>query len=451
MGTGQYYDFFPFTYWNGVTKEASGTANWYNYKNTTEVDYWYGMTMEASFSMPEKGMVQQDPMVFEFSGDDDVWVFIDDVLVLDLGGTHGVVSGSINFATGEVKQYLDWNGTGEASAGTSYPTTLKARFETAGKSPKGGWDGNIFADYTEHTIKFYYLERATSCANCKILFNMPILPTGKLTVEKQVEGALTDLTAEEDYGFALVQRTEAGELPGAGVRFDRIDGLTGTVLETCTTDAQGGFSLKADQRAEFDMTAGKTYLVRETDPGQYAEPAGCSLNGVAQSGKTETEAVTIDPDAPAEAVFTNRLKATHVALKKLVTGNMGDRDREFSFRAKVYTDDPAEGGSLIDEGTQLQLKHGQETILTGIPLGAWVLVTEELAEGYETVWQVEGTSGTGCTATLGPVSAPETLIYTNTREVLIDTGVALDSAPYLVMTAGGLLPLLRRRRKKEEP
>lgn len=462
QGTGQYYDFFPFTYWNGSTKEDAGTANWYNYNNTEEVDYWYGMTMEASFSMPEGGLVQQEAMVFEFSGDDDVWVFIDDVLVLDLGGTHGVVSGSINFATGQVKQYLDWGGAGEGSSGTSYPTTLKARFDTAGKAPKGGWNGDVFADYTEHTIKFYYLERATSCANCKILFNMPILPTGKLTVEKQLEGTLTDLTAGEDYRFALVQQTGNGETAEAGARFDRIDVSTGAVLETGTTDAQGGFALKAGQRAEFDLTAGKSYLVRETDPGQYAEAEGCTLNGVPQPQPAETDTVTIDPDSPAEAVFTNRLKTTSFSVKKLVAGNMGDRDQAFSFRVRLYTADPAGGGTftafpapegaegytLLDGEAHFQLEHDQRAVLEGVPIGAWVVVTEELAEGYETRWQLGDASGPGRTAQISSLSSPVELVYTNTREVLIDTGVALDTAPYLLMTAGGVLPLLRRRKRE---
>lgn len=463
QGAGQYYDFFPFTYWNGVTKEASDTDHWYNYNNTAEVDYWYGMTMEAAFSMPEGGLVQQDPMVFEFSGDDDVWVFIDDVLVLDLGGTHGVVSGSINFATGEVKQYLDWGGAGEGSAGTSYPTTLKARFDAAGKSPKGGWNGNVFANYTEHTIKFYYLERATSCANCKILFNMPILPTGKLTVEKQMEGAQTDITAGEDYGFALIQKTDSGERPGGGVRFDRIDSTTGAVLETAMTDSQGEFTLKAGQRAEFDLTAGKTYRIRETDPGQHAQPAGCTLNGIPQVRTTETDPVTIDPTTTAAVVFTNRLKTTSAAIKKQVAGNMGDRDRAFFFRARLYTADPGQGGSftpfpepeasdgyvLANGEAHFCLKHGQTLVLNGVPVGSWLVVTENLEADYETQWQAGETSGEGRTAVLGPVIAPETIIVTNTREVLIDTGVVLDTVPYLLMTTGGVLPLLRRRRKRE--
>ena len=446
MGTGQYYDFFPFTYWDGSTK-GSTTNGGYNYENVQEVDYWYGMTMEASFSMPAGGLVQGDQMVFEFSGDDDVWVFIDGVLVLDLGGTHGVVSGSINFATGEVKQYLDWSGAGESSSGTSWPTTLKARFDAAGKAPAGGWNGDVFANYTEHSIKFYYLERATSCANCKILFNMPILPTGQLTVEKQVEGVRTALTDQEEYRFALVQQTASGERPAAGVDFDRIDVSDGRVLGTGTTESDGGFTLKAGQQAVFSLGAGKTYLVRETDPGPYAIPVGCTLNGTARPLATESGVASIDPEAPATVVFTNQLRTTSVTIRKLVAGNMGDRNQPFSFQVRVYAAPPASGGNILPGGGTVSIIHGQTQTLENIPVGAWVWVTEEGAEDYETVYQVGSLKGSGRVLQTGPVTEPMEILYTNTREVLIDTGIALDNVPYCWMTAAGML--LLRRRKKE--
>lgn len=462
-GSGQYYDFFPFTYWNGTTKADASTDKWYNYNNTAEVDYWFGMTMEAAFSMPAGGLVQEDQMVFEFSGDDDVWVFIDGVLVLDLGGTHGVVSGSINFATGEVKQYLDWGSAGEGSSGTTYPTTLKARFDAAGKTPNGGWNGNVFANYSEHTIKFYYLERATSCANCKILFNMPILPTGQLEVEKEVEGTLTELTAEAEYSFTLVQRTASGETPAGGIPFDRINVDTGSVLETGTTGSDGSFTLKAGQRAAFALGAGKNYSVRETDSGPYAKAVRCTVNGSVQSLPGETEFITIDPDSPVEAVFTNRLNTTSFSVRKQVAGNMGDRDMDFSFRARLYTAAPDGGGMFVSfpepEGEDVytlqegeahfQLRHEETLTLDDLPIGAWVVITEELAPDYETVYQIGETGSPGRTAQISTLTEPVRILYTNTREVLIDTGVALDTMPYVLMTAGSAAALLGKRRKRE--
>ena len=58
--------------------------------------------MEAQFVQPESGEVNGNDMIFDFAGDDDVWVFIDGVLVLDIGGIHDEAGGSINFKTGEV-------------------------------------------------------------------------------------------------------------------------------------------------------------------------------------------------------------------------------------------------------------------------------------------------------------------------------------------------------------
>lgn len=67
------------------------------------VDLWFGMTMEFDFYMPAGGQIGGEDMVFQFLGDDDVFVYIDDVLVLDIGGTHAANSGSVNFATGAVR------------------------------------------------------------------------------------------------------------------------------------------------------------------------------------------------------------------------------------------------------------------------------------------------------------------------------------------------------------
>ena len=85
--------------------------------------------------------------------------------------------------------------------------------------------------------------------------------------------------------------------------------------------------------------------------------------------------------------------------------------------------------------------------LETIPIGAWVVVTEEGAEDYETGWKTASASGSGKTGTIGTVTEPVSVLYTNTRDQLIETGVALDTAPYLLMTVGSILPLLRRRKR----
>ncbi len=95
-------------------------------------NFFTGMKMEANFTQPRDGKLDNgDEMIFKFTGDDDMWVYIDDVLVLDIGGIHEPLSGTINFATGVVT-----NPTGSSLAGT---TTLYRIFQnvlTASGTPQ---------------------------------------------------------------------------------------------------------------------------------------------------------------------------------------------------------------------------------------------------------------------------------------------------------------------------
>lgn len=121
----KFSDFLPFSNTEGFvkgtafTKDTENINKYQTYQLDSTADfeqYWFGMRMDFNFVQDKNGKIVKDSsgeledMIFKFSGDDDVWVFVDDVLVLDLGGTHGKVTGSINFATGEVRQYIDWVG-----------------------------------------------------------------------------------------------------------------------------------------------------------------------------------------------------------------------------------------------------------------------------------------------------------------------------------------------------
>ena len=159
--------------------------------NGSPYNHQFGMTMEAKFVLPPDGKLPNgEDMVFNFSGDDDVWVFIDDVLVLDLGGVHQPLSGTINFAGEGYSKVTDasiQSVPGQTTVGSG--KTLAELFEAAGEE----YDDS---PYSQHTIKFFYLERGGCDSNCTLSFNLLMYKT--LTVAKELEG----LTDEERAKYA---------------------------------------------------------------------------------------------------------------------------------------------------------------------------------------------------------------------------------------------------------
>lgn len=138
-----------------------------------DLNHYLGMTLEMQFVQPVGGRVtnsadESADMVFEFSGDDDVWIFIDDVMVADLGGLHDALELSINFATGVVKV--------EGVGHTLYDSFVTAYGEN---SNLGGveFNGNTFSDNTTHTLKMFYLERGHMASNLSLSFNIQTLPS----------------------------------------------------------------------------------------------------------------------------------------------------------------------------------------------------------------------------------------------------------------------------------
>lgn len=162
-------------------------------------DFHFGMTMSAKFIQPKDGKINGNNMVFEFSGDDDVWVYIDGVLVLDIGGIHNAASGSINFANGNV------------TVGNNNNLNLRKLFADANEEGDFVSGENRFADYTMHTINFYYLERGEGDSNCKLKFNLPTVPKKSVTVEKQLSNTDKEKYADVEFKFQLLVKNAQGK------------------------------------------------------------------------------------------------------------------------------------------------------------------------------------------------------------------------------------------------
>lgn len=192
--------FFPFqtedqvsTYYKGVkddgTLELDDSIN----PASDKVNHYFGMTMETRFVHKNGGEnYQGQDITYEFSGDDDVWVFIDGVLIADLGGIHDKATFKINFHTGNISV----NGTQK--------NNIKNQFVAAGEGEDKKFSGNTFADNTYHTLKFFFLERGNHESNMSLRYNLFPIPESELIKVDQmgepVEGVeFTMYTADKKY------------------------------------------------------------------------------------------------------------------------------------------------------------------------------------------------------------------------------------------------------------
>lgn len=241
--------FFPFDSADKVFEEKNGQLSPIGITDGTndKLNHHFGMSMTTEFVQPKYGKTTDGKdMIFEFSGDDDVWVYIDGVLVGDLGGIHEKATLDINFATGVVRVgHID----GAKGSPKYFPdTTIKAMFEAAGADTSNFTD-NTFRESTKHTLSFFYLERGAGASNMKLKFNLTTLPSSEVEKVNQNGEAVQGAT------FALYQSDEKWTVP---------DGAK--PIAQGTTDAKGQLVLlmkKDDSVLSFDNqhSEGHDYFV----------------------------------------------------------------------------------------------------------------------------------------------------------------------------------------------
>lgn len=252
QGDPRHGSFFPF---NTLGSSTISNYNWIH-EISGNPDFHFGMTMSAKFIQPKDGKINGNNMVFEFSGDDDVWVYIDGVLVLDIGGIHNAASGSINFANGNV------------TVGNNNNLNLRKLFADANEEGAFVSGENRFADYTMHTINFYYLERGEGDSNCKLKFNLPTVPKKSVTVEKQLSNTDKEKYADVEFKFQLLVQNDNKEyVPSstAGILSDgsEVKFKSETINNVSYANV---FTLKPGQYATFSgLEENKKYKVQELD------------------------------------------------------------------------------------------------------------------------------------------------------------------------------------------
>lgn len=409
-----------------------------------ENNYFFGMYLEASFAQPRNGQVEHNgilsSMRYEFNGDDDLWVYIDNVLVLDIGGIHDAHSGYIDFATGEVHVVLDKK--------NSVNTTIKEMYKKAGTFPDGTkWNdnkvdnyfkGNTFIDYSSHTLKMFYMERGAAASNLHMKFNIPVIPPGQVQVKKElsntdkekyanVEFAFqafaqeiikTDTSGHESYGNAYVPLRSALLSDGTAVTFE--DDVS---FEENGEEYDNVFFLKPGQTAAFsNLQQNRKYYVIEVGV-KASEYDEISVNNTVHTSFDENEQTSgeiADIETSKEevgkrplVVYTNNCSAAN--NRELRISKKMDQGAEngdvFKFKVHLesqngelapydgnyYLQDASgnyysynENGVLENKGVQATVCGSANAgVISGIPAGYTVIITQILSGTEFKVEEIE--------------------------------------------------------------
>ena len=379
--------FFPFnTLGNSVIEHTANGSDIYGI--STKPDYHFGMTMSAKFIQPKDGKIKDNNMVFEFSGDDDVWVYIDGVLVLDIGGIHNAAFGSINFADGT------------ATVGTT-TKNLKTLFEEENKTEDFVSGENRFADYTMHTINFYYLERGAGDSNCKLKFNLPTVPDGSVTVQKQLSNTDKEKYADVGFKFQLLVKDEKGSyVPSAtnGTLSDnsKVEFKSETINNGSYKNV---FTLKPGQYATFSgLKANTKYKIKElgvsNDRYDQVLISNEGTKTTDKNGNVISREATVD--SRPLVIFTNKCSKNNsrkLCITKKIKGDIPVNDK-FDFKIKLndqlYTGNyylqDSEGNYYTSENETLN-KAAEKTVcgkavngvVSSVPAGYTVVLEQILA------------------------------------------------------------------------
>lgn len=365
--------FFPFDSASKVFDEQGNSLSPKQIiDGSTNLNHHFGMSMTTEFVQPAGGKTTDNKdMVFEFSGDDDVWVYIDGVLVGDLGGIHEKATLDINFANGEVKVgHIDGADGAEKEI---EKTTIKAKFDTAGADTSNRrFSGNTFLNSSKHTLSFFYLERGAGASNMSLKFNLTTLPSSE--VEKVDQNG----EAVQDAKFALYQSDASWKTQGDPIaqgttddkgRLVLLKSDDGSVLSFDNQHADGHnyFVLK-----ETDLPEGyRSSLISSTTATsgelhlQYKEAAASGSGGVVVAPQTT---VTMADGATQWTGSRMWLNGGYLAAKETISLSKETKDNK---------DKPISSGTTFAVVLKRTDKSKADT-----DENAWTAVTGNPLDGY---------------------------------------------------------------------
>lgn len=450
--------YFPF---NSTDPNPSAKGN---------LNYGFGTQFTIPFTVTETGKnVDGSDMEFNFTGDDDVWVYIDGALVLDMGGAHNKAEGKINFATQEA---TITTGTSNAKLGNSLTVGGRTPAEPNGNTTvkfenimvkKSGSKPVTLDKYMKesgkvHELKMYYMERGMWNSNMSISYSFVPLPSG-LTLSKTLD--TTDVNAGlknavqglDNFDFKIqtknLRKGEANysDVENLGYTLYDYDDRTFPGQEAKDSTATFSSSYFAsdfintkDKNNSSAFYAGTGFQITESIPQgtklQYdtSKTRWGVYDSVTSRAAIKTEPGTVATfdmgDANSSEMdvvnryvnFVNTPKVGSLSVEKKYEGD-ALKDKTFGFTVKVdltggdYYDSykleytGSQNNGTTDENGHFTLKAGEKVTFEGIPAGAAYEVVED-APGADDTW-VQDTSK--CTGLTGKIVAevPSAAVVTN--------------------------------------
>ncbi len=426
-------------------------------------DYGFGMRLDIPFNLTEDGNVlsvdtngtyhkTSIPMEFSFEGDDDVWVFVDGKLALDLGGDHGNTKGAINFSLKDTTkdnvapqtgapltgayvlnsnpQYSSTEYTGKNDetddSRIGEPTSLAGNFFSS-DSYVGTGSSKKYNVTKTHTLTVFYMERGLVESNLRMSFSVSPI-ANKLTLKKTVNAddvnsniSASDLgISDQSFSFMINPYTASG----SSVVYTKNGSDTTTALPSNKT-----LSLKNNEYAEFDNQfkvntpikiketakgSGYTYSTSYvlTDDYRAEYESGYSAQTGTGSAIPQFTYKTASAAANAPTLFTaefiNKIETAKVTVSKAYSGTSGQTSFDYGV---VVT---------LPNGTDvtfpdISVAVGGSTDITGIPKGSTVTITEKGASNYNVSYKIgtDGTKTDGNTAAVTDLTEDTTVAFTN--------------------------------------
>ncbi len=426
--------FFPFDNENGST----GTTYAY--------DFGFGVRWDMPFNLTSDGKIagSDQHIEFNFSGDDDVWVFVDGQLALDLGGDHKWATGKIDFAD---KTSTVTTGVYTPNGDYHNPTSYRAN-NTENLTYTDGvaqLNTGIFADadfYKKpHTLTVFYMERGMSESNLSMDFTMSPLEN-ELIVDKAIDYgdvnenllAKTKEYADSDKFDYTVKvnnstdwtNTYAGSTGGARPVYTKNESTTTNTLGTDgkVSGIKNGEKFTFNKQLNDDPNASVVDIKESVDSNnKFSYDSHMSVVDVSNNNNVDIDEDTDEVNfgfrtasqqlgavTKFEVHNVNKLKTADVTLEKKYSGTAS-----FTFAVSVKLPNTNE---TIDMGTvsvsTTNGTSGTKTI-TGIPVGSTVTLTEKNADNYTVKYKIgSGTLTDGKTASVTNISEDTTVSFTNT-------------------------------------